>query len=69
MIQRIFYGWLDARRGFLVSRYPPDSPVRPALSFESADEATATMKKRHRGKIMWLPPLSKDDLSRHADQS
>lgn len=66
-IQRIFYGWFDARRGFLVSRYPPDSPVRPAIEFETAEEAQATMKKRHRGEVMWLPALSKEALT-HADQ-
>ena len=38
--QRLLYGWYDPnRKAFLVSRYPADSPVRPALEFESLSEA------------------------------
>jgi hypothetical protein len=57
-----FYGWLDPRRGYLVSREPPDNPVRPALAFESADEAVATIKRK-RGVILWSPALPKGLLN------
>lgn len=67
-LQRQFYGWHDPRRGYLVSREPPDSPVRPALEFETADEAIATIKKRHRGEVLWIPALPKES-PRHARQS
>lgn len=67
MGQLQFYGWHDARRGYLVSREPPDSTVRPALSFDSADEAAATIKRK-RGVILWWPALPKGTLS-NAGQS
>lgn len=67
-VRRLFYGWHDPRRGFLVSRYPPDAPVRPALEFETAQEAINSVKRSRRAEIMWLPPLSKELLGR-GDQS
>jgi hypothetical protein len=66
-IYRHFYGWHDVRRGYLVSRYPPDAPVRPALAFDSAEDAISTIRKQRRGEIIWIPALSK--RSAHADQS
>jgi len=65
---RQVYGWHDPRRGFLVSREPPDSPVRPAIAFESAEEAIASIKRSRRAEILWIPPLPKEAL-RHAGQS
>ncbi len=54
----LYYGWYDQnRQEYLVSRHPPDSPVRPALSFETAAEATS-MAQRKRLEIIWWPPLS-----------
>jgi hypothetical protein len=50
------YGWLDHAKGYLVSRYPPDAPVRPALVFETIGEVTA-MVERRKAKILWWPPL------------
>lgn len=74
-----FYGWFDPRRvgidpgtglpagGYLVSREPPDATIRPALAFDSADEAVATIKRK-RGVIMWWPALPKG-LLQNAGQS
>ena len=64
-----FYGWHDPRRGFMVSRYPPDSPVRPSVAYESAEEALASVKRaRRKAEILWIPALPKG-LGRNADQS
>lgn len=57
MPRRLLYGWHD-ERGYLVSREPPDSPVRPAICLESLDEVNI-MIKRQRADIMWIPPLKK----------
>lgn len=72
-IQRQFYGWYDPSRGnwqnpeagrYLVSREPPDSPVRPAVAFDSAEEAIEAIKKRRRAEIVWFPPLTKAKVRR-----
>lgn len=55
MVRRLLYGWQD-HRGYLVSRYPPDSPVRPAVCLETLEEVSE-MIKRQRADIMWLPAL------------
>jgi hypothetical protein len=74
-IQRQFYGWFDPNRGdwkdtvrgrYCVSREPPDSPVRPSIEFESAEEAIATIKKQRRCEIIWFPPLPVKSQKRHA---
>lgn len=62
MARRLLYGWFD-RRGYLVSRYPPDSPVRPAACLETLDEVK-DMLKRQRADIMWIPPLPKDQSAK-----
>lgn len=63
-----FYGWHDPRRGFLISRYPPDAPVRPAVAYDSAEEAVAAVKRSRRlAKVLWIPALPKGLVS-HADQ-
>jgi hypothetical protein len=66
-LQRQFFGWHDPKRGFVVSRYPPDAPVRPSSSFETADEAITAVKRSYRAVILWIPPLPKGLLN-HADQ-
>lgn len=64
-----FYGWHDPRRGFLVSRYPPDSPIRPAIAFDNPEEALASVRRaRRKAEILWFPPLPKGSI-RDADQS
>lgn len=74
-IQRQFYGWFDPARGdwsdskpgrYCVSREPPDSPVRPSIEFESAEEAIETIKKTRRAEILWFPPLPKKEIVRRA---
>ena len=68
-IERHFYGWHDPRRGFLISRYPPDAPVRPAVAYETPEEAVAAVKRARRlAEVLWIPPLPKG-LVNHADQS
>lgn len=68
-IQHQFYGWHDPRRGYLVSREPPDAPVRPAVAFETPAQALASVKRSRRlAEILWIPPLPKG-LMRDADQS
>lgn len=62
MIRPQFYGWHDPRKGYLVSRQPPDAPVRPSTAFDTASEVMA-MIERKRGKIMWWPPLPDGTLS------
>lgn len=59
MIRHQFYGWLDPVRGYLVSRYPPDAPVRPAISFETKGDVMVMVDKK-RAKIMWWPPLPEE---------
>lgn len=56
MIRQQFYGWHDPKRGYLVSRYPPDAPVRPAAIYQTVSDAM-TMVERKRAKILWWPPL------------
>ena len=56
MRQRLLYGWHD-ERGYLISRYPPDSPVRPAVCLETLADANE-MAKRQRSEILWYPPLA-----------
>jgi hypothetical protein len=72
---RQFYGWFDPDRGdwqdskpgrYCVSRYPPDSPVRPSIEFETAEEAENMIKKQRRGEILWIPALPKKVSARHA---
>lgn len=56
------YGWHDPRKGYLVSRYPPDAPVRPALAFATPSEVIA-MVERKRATLLWWPPLPEGALS------
>lgn len=66
--QRQFYGWYDPRRGFLISRYPPDAPVRPAVAYDTPDEAVAAVKRSRRlAEVLWIPALPKG-MQGHADQ-
>jgi len=58
MARRLLYGWHN-HRGYLVSRYPPDSPIRPAVCLETMAEVH-DMLKRQRADIMWIPKLTKD---------
>lgn len=68
-IQHQFYGWHDPRRGFLVSREPPDAPVRPSVAFETPAEAVAAVKRSRRlAEILWIPTLPKGPV-RDGDQS
>ena len=58
-VKRILYGW---RRGryFLVSKSPPDAPVRPAWLCDSVEQATA-VAERKRAELMWWPAISNGD--------
>ena len=59
--KRDFYGWHDSIKGFLVSRLPPDAPVRPAEVYESAGEVMVMIERR-KARIYWWPPLAEGDL-------
>jgi hypothetical protein len=56
---RQFYGWHDPNKGFLVSREPPDAPVRPAWVFEAAADAEAYIKKTKHAKVLWFGKMPK----------
>lgn len=56
MIRRQYFGWLKDDRFFL-SLYPPDAPVRPSISFDTADEVKALLSSRRRIDVYWWPPL------------
>lgn len=53
-------------RGYLVSKYPPDAPVRPSAEFESLEEAERFAASK-RSELMWFPPEIKK--AKHAHQS
>jgi hypothetical protein len=55
-LRQQLYGWHDPAKGYLVSQYPPDAPVRPAIVLETLSEVTA-MVDRRKAKILWWPPL------------
>lgn len=58
--RRLYYGWFSQKDlMFRVSRMPPDSPVRPSVSFQSRVDALE-MAQKQRAEIMWLPPLTPD---------
>jgi hypothetical protein len=53
---RLIYGSYDeARRIFLVSQDPPDSPVRRIVEVDREEDVTA-MAKRKRARVFWWPP-------------
>jgi hypothetical protein len=62
MIRRKYFGWYDPRfRKILLSFYPPDSPSRPAMFFESRQAVDEFVRKRNgRISILWSPELPID---------
>lgn len=55
--RRQFFGWYDpTTREFLISLYPPDAPVRPALRLDSMSQVE-TFREKKRADILWWPPL------------
>jgi len=53
-----YYGWQRHDGEFCLSRMPPDSPIRPALHFETIEEVRAFAARRRDMRIDWWPPLS-----------
>ena len=60
-VKREFYGWHDPIKGYLVSRLPPDAPVRPEQAYETANEVMEMIERR-RARIYWWPPLAEGAL-------
>lgn len=57
MARPLLYGWFDPnKQTFLVSKYPPDAPVRPSIPFETMAAANEFIRRK-RLKILWFPPL------------
>jgi hypothetical protein len=60
MIHRLYYAWLDQRRGvYRISLYPPDAPIRPSIEMESKAAVIAWVERK-RGRLMWIPELPLD---------
>ena len=56
----LYFGWYDQRRNrLMVSRSPPDAPVRLSIQFEHPAEVTE-MLERKRADILWSPELPQD---------
>jgi hypothetical protein len=57
-VQRQYFGWYDStQQDYLLSKLPPDAPVRKATAFKELAELKANLERR-RGRVYWdpLPP-------------
>jgi hypothetical protein len=55
---RQYFGWYDSTADvYLLSKLPPDAPVRKATAFKERAELEAEVERRH-GQVYWdpLPP-------------